>query len=122
MNTTSDRAVEFDSAWVRARSTGCWPEDAPRWSSSVALRIQYGSPVSMNRQTAAASVRSPSGRARNSAGVLRESNIPEPSRCQGLVHFPVFIQHLGAILGRDRNGLRGDPLTVTASLAVHGGA
>src|SRR5450759_2707448 len=53
--------------------------------------------------------------------MARDSNTPEPSRDHGLVYFRVLFQHLSAVLGRDRNGLRGDPLTIAASLAVYGG-
>src|ERR1035437_7187352 len=76
----------------------------------------------MNRELAAASVGSQSGRSRNSVAVARESNTPEPSRCHGVVHFRVLSQHLGAVPGRDRNGLRGNPLAIAASLTVHGSA
>src|ERR1035437_2641618 len=65
---------------------------------------------------------SQSDQSRNSIVVARESNTPEPSHCHGIIHFRVFPQHLGAILGRDRNSLRGNPLAITASLAVQGGA
>src|ERR1035437_2922896 len=41
--------------------------------------------------------------------VRLESNAPEFSCCHGLVHFLIFFQHLGAIPGRDRNGLRRNP-------------
>src|ERR1035437_1454022 len=76
----------------------------------------------LNRMMAAASAGSQSGRSRNSVAVARESNTPEPSGCHGIVHFRVLSQHLGAVLGRDRNGLRGNPLAIAASLAVQGGA
>src|ERR1019366_1548630 len=52
--------------------------------------------------------------------VERESDTPESSRCHGIVHFRVFLQHVGAVLGRDRNGLRGNPLAIAASMAVQG--
>jgi hypothetical protein len=37
------------------------------------------------------------------------SDTPEPSRYHRVVQFRVLSQHLGAVLGRDRNGLRGEP-------------
>src|SRR5665213_1908961 len=54
--------------------------------------------------------------------MARESNTPEPSRYHGIVHFRVLSQHLGAVLGRDRNGLCGNPLAIAANLTVQGSA
>src|SRR5664279_1843097 len=71
---------------------------------------------------AAASAGSQSGRSRNSGSAARDSNTPEASRYHGIVQFGVLSQHLAAVLGRDRNGLRRNPLAIATSLAVQGGA
>src|SRR5664280_963376 len=76
----------------------------------------------LNRVMAAASAGSQSGRSRNFAAVARDSNTPEASRYHGIVQFGVLSQHLAAVLGRDRNGLRRNPLAIATSLAVQGGA
>src|ERR1035441_3508173 len=76
----------------------------------------------LNLLLAAASTGSQSGRSRNSAAVARDSNTPEASRYHGIVQFGVLSQHLAAVLGRDRNGLRRNPLAIATSLAVQGGA
>src|SRR5664279_3584727 len=71
---------------------------------------------------AAASAGSQSGPSRNSGSAARDSNTPEASRYHGIVQFGVLSQHLAAVLGRDRNGLRRNPLAIATSLAGHGGA
>src|SRR5450759_3260799 len=70
----------------------------------------------------AASAGSQSVWSRNSAAVARDSNTPEASRYHGIVQFGVLSQHLAAVLGRDRNGLRRNPLAIATCLAVQGGA
>jgi len=107
------QSAEFAVAG-RARPHCCGPRPGgshPEWlSGSVTTRASRGQGrVQLASRHAHRHLPAPShlpGTGR--FAVARESDRPESPRCHGIVHFSVFLQHLGAVLGRDRNRLRGN--------------
>src|ERR1035438_5141760 len=47
-------------------------------------------------------------------GRCSPTKTPEPSRCHDIIHFRVLSQHLGAVHGRDQNGLRGKSIRASS--------